>query len=123
MGNLISPDYVTSHFKYVIDKNSLKHIRFHDLRHTCASLLIANHIPLKAVQDWLGHANFQTTANIYSHLDFSSRVKSAETIANVLGDSQSGFDSKRDKPKNENRGRKKKSSDTADTADLNFNIL
>ena len=99
MGNLISPDYVTSHFKYVIDKNSLKHIRFHDLRHTCASLLIANHIPLKAVQDWSGHANFQTTANIYSHLDFSSRVESAETIANVLGDARSGIDSKRDNPK------------------------
>ena len=61
MGDLITPEYVTTHFKYVIDKNGLKHIRFHDLRHTCASLLIANHIPLKAVQDWLGHANFQTT--------------------------------------------------------------
>lgn len=53
MGSLITPEYVTTHFKYVIDKNGLKHIRFHDLRHTCASLLIANHIPLKAVQDWL----------------------------------------------------------------------
>ena len=118
MGNLITPEYVTMHFKYVIDKNSLKHIRFHDLRHTCASLLIANHIPLKAVQDWLGHANFQTTANIYSHLDLSSRVESAETIANVLGDAQSGLESKRDNPKKENRGRKKKSSDTKDTASV-----
>ncbi len=81
MGNLITPNYVTSHFKYVIDKNGLKFIRFHDLQHTCASLLIANHILLKAVQDWLGHANFQTTANIYSHLDFSSRVESAEAIS------------------------------------------
>ena len=60
-GNLIKPEYVTSHFRYIVDKNGLKHLRFHDLRHTCASLLIANHIPLKAIQDWLGHANFQTT--------------------------------------------------------------
>lgn len=37
MGNLITPEYVTSHFKYVIDKNGLKHLRFHDLRHTCVS--------------------------------------------------------------------------------------
>ena len=52
-GNLIKPEYVTSHFRYVVDKNGLRHLRFHDLRHTCASLLIANHIPLKAIQDWL----------------------------------------------------------------------
>ncbi|MCM1226682.1 MAG: hypothetical protein NC320_04545 [Clostridium sp.] len=56
--------------------------------------------------------------DIYSHLDFSSRVESAETIANVLGDAQSGIDIKRDKSKKENRGRKKKSSDTADTASV-----
>ena len=115
-GNLIKPDYVTSHFRYIVDKNGLRHLRFHDLRHTCASLLIANHIPLKAIQDWLGHANFQTTANIYSHLDFSSRVESAETIANVLGDARSGIDSNRDEPRNETRVRKKKSSDSSESS-------
>lgn len=57
-GMLIKPEYVTTHFKYVISKNELRHLRFHDLRHTCASLLLANHIPLKSIQDWLGHANF-----------------------------------------------------------------
>lgn len=91
--------------------NGLRHLRFHDLRHTCASLLIANHIPLKAIQDWLGHANFQTTANIYSHLDFSSRVESAETISSILGDAETGINSKRTEPKQETRGRKKKKSD------------
>ena len=110
-GNLIKPEYVTSHFRYVVDKNGLRHLRFHDLRHTCASLLIANHIPLKAIQDWLGHANFQTTANIYSHLDFSSRVESAETISSILGDAETGINSKRTEPKQETRGRKKKKSD------------
>ena len=106
---LIKPEYVTTHFKYVISKNKLRHLRFHDLRHTCASLLLANHIPLKSIQDWLGHANFETTANIYSHLDFSSRVESADMITGVLGDAESSFTRDAELVKHSKRGRKPKS--------------
>lgn len=84
-GKLITPNFVTSHFKYIIQKNKLKHIRFHDLRHSCASLLLANGVSMKAIQEWLGHSTFNVTANFYSHLDFHSKVESAETIAKVLG--------------------------------------
>ena len=84
-GKLITPNFVTTHFKYIIKKNKLKHIRFHDLRHSCASLLLANGVSMKAIQEWLGHSTFNVTANFYSHLDFHSKVKSAETIAKVLG--------------------------------------
>lgn len=84
-GKLITPNFVTSHFKYIIKKNKLKHIRFHDLRHSCASLLLANGVSMKAIQEWLGHSTFNVTANFYSHLDFHSKVESAETIAKVLG--------------------------------------
>jgi len=108
-GILITPEYVTSHFGYVVKKNELKHLRFHDLRHTCASLLIANHIPLKSIQDWLGHANFQTTANIYSHLDFSSRIESADMITSILGDSETGIETSTEISRNVKRGRKPKS--------------
>ena len=53
-----------------------------------ASLLLANGISMKAIQEWLGHSTFNVTANFYSHLDFHSKVESAETIAKVLdGDS------------------------------------
>ena len=84
-GNMISPGYVTQHFHYIITKNGLKHLRFHDLRHSCASLLLANDIPMKAIQEWLGHSNFAITANLYSHLEYNAKVSSAETIARVLG--------------------------------------
>ena len=84
LGKLISPDYVTSHFKYVVTKHGLRHLRFHDLRHSCASLLLANDVPMKSIQEWLGHSNYTITANLYSHLEYNAKVISAETIARVL---------------------------------------
>lgn len=85
LGKMITPNYVTQHFHYVVTKNGMKHLRFHDLRHSCASLLLANDIPMKAIQEWLGHSNFAITANLYSHLEYNAKVNSAETIARVLG--------------------------------------
>ena len=82
---MISPSYVTQHFHYIVTKSGMKHLRFHDLRHSCASLLLANDIPMKAIQEWLGHSNFAITANLYSHLEYNAKVNSAETIARVLG--------------------------------------
>lgn len=62
----------------------MKKMRFHDLRHSCASLLLANGIPLKQIQEWLGHSDFSTTANIYAHLDYSSKITSAQAMENGL---------------------------------------
>ena len=84
MGNLLRPDYLSQHFQIVLKKNDLKHIRFHDLRHSCASLLLASGVSLKEIQDWLGHSDFSTTANIYSHLEYGAKVKSANKIAENL---------------------------------------
>lgn len=83
-GNLIKPDRVTKTFKKLIVRNNLKNIRFHDLRHSCASLLLANGINMKEIQLYLGHSSFNTTANLYSHVDSSSNVKSANIMASVL---------------------------------------
>ena len=47
-------------------------------RHSCASLLYANGIDLKAIQEWLGHSTITTTANTYTHFDFSKKIQSAE---------------------------------------------
>ncbi len=84
-GKMISPNYVTGHFHYIITKQNMKQLRFHDLRHSCASLLLAHDIPMKAIQEWLGHSNFAITANLYSHLEYNAKINSAETIAKVLG--------------------------------------
>lgn len=85
IGRLILPSRLTHTFGKTLKKNKLRHIRFHDLRHSCASLMLANNVPMKQIQEWLGHADFGTTANIYSHLDYSSKLDSANTISNVFG--------------------------------------
>ena len=84
MGDRIKANYLTAAFPAFLKKNGLPHIRFHDLRHSCASLLLANGVPLKQIQEWMGHSDFSTTANIYAHLDYSSKISSACAMENGL---------------------------------------
>lgn len=84
LGNLMNPNYLTSQFPQYIQKHGCKRMRFHDLRHSCASLLLANGVPLKQIQEWLGHSDFSTTANIYAHLDYSSKLSSASAMVNGM---------------------------------------
>ena len=84
MGNILKPGYLTTSFPLLLEKNGLRKIRFHDLRHSCASLLLANGVPMKQIQEWLGHSDFSTTANIYAHLDFNSKISSAQAMITGL---------------------------------------
>lgn len=83
IGELVKPGYITQHFPIVLKNNGMRKIRFHDLRHSCASLLYANGVSLKEIQEWLGHSDIATTSNIYTHLDFNSKIKSANAIIGV----------------------------------------
>ena len=82
--NIFNPRSVTANFSKLLEQNGLRHIRFHDLRHSCASLLLANGVPMKQIQEWLGHSDIGTTANIYSHLDYKSKITSANVMDNIL---------------------------------------
>ena len=84
MGERWKPRYLSDGFKRILEQNGLRRIRFHDLRHTCASLLLANNVPMKKIQEWLGHSDFSTTANIYAHLDFQSKISLAEAMLTGL---------------------------------------
>ena len=66
----------------------MREIRFHDLRHSCASLQLANGIPMKLIQEWLGHSDMGTTANVYSHVDSESKKMNADAIASALGENK-----------------------------------
>lgn len=79
-GRPYSPDYVSHRFNDLLKKHNLQHIRFHELRHSCASMLIAMGWSLKDVQEWLGHSDIQMTANIYSHLEIARKNKIAASL-------------------------------------------
>ena len=85
VGRLLSPHFLTDQFEMIMKEAGLRQIRFHDLRHSSASLLLANGVPLKNIQEWLGHSDFSTTANIYAHLDASSKQNTADAMLRSLG--------------------------------------
>ena len=85
LGELMKPSYVTEHFAAIIQALGLRKIRFHDLRHTFASILLSNDEPLIKVSRFLGHSDISTTANIYAHLDKSNKQSSADIMTGVLG--------------------------------------
>ena len=84
LGGLIRPNRVTQRFADLIKQYGLRKIRFHDLRHTFASILINQDVPLLNVSTFLGHSDLSTTANIYAHLDKSKKQESADVISSIF---------------------------------------
>ena len=80
-GKPYAPDYITSKFSKILKKYGFPHIRFHDLRHSCASLLVSQGFSLKDVQEWLGHSDFSITANLYAHLDTQRKTNIAKSMS------------------------------------------
>ena len=83
-GKLIKPDTLSEQFQRIIKENHLRRIRFHDLRHSCANLLISARVPLIEVQQWLGHSTISTTADLYSHLEYAHKERNADTILQMM---------------------------------------
>jgi len=77
--------YVITHFKKVISETGLPNIRFHDLRHTVATLLLSKEINPKIVQEQLGHSSINLTLNTYSHVIKSMRGIAANALEEVVG--------------------------------------
>ncbi len=84
-GKLYDPDYISKHFKKLLKKNDLKRIRFHDLRHSCAALLLSEGRELYDVSEWLGHSDVNITAKFYGHLDMKRKKDLGNTIGNSIG--------------------------------------
>jgi integrase len=62
------PWTLTRKFERILKRAGLPHIRFHDLRHTCATLMLCEGVHIKIVQELLGHADVTITLNTYSHV-------------------------------------------------------
>lgn len=85
IGMIVNPNTLTNHFQKFLEQHGLPKIRFHELRHSCASLLLACGVSMKEIQEWLGHSAISTTADIYSHLNYSSKLNVANTLTNAFG--------------------------------------
>ena len=73
-------DDVTKWFNRFLKRHNLKHMRFHDLRHTHATLLISNGVNMKVVSSRLGHSSINTTLNLYTHTLSEDDKKASEII-------------------------------------------
>lgn len=82
-GSAVRPDYIYKKSKDVMKKAGLKEIRFHDLRHTAASLL-ARHVSPKQLQEFLGHENISTTFGIYTHVLDEQRVATSNEMSKII---------------------------------------
>ena len=67
-----------------MEVNNLKHIRFHDLRHSHVTMLIDAKVPLKVISERVGHSSVNTTLNIYSHALKEMDQEASDKISNVL---------------------------------------
>ena len=83
-GSPIYPRTVTSWFAEFVKRNDLPHVSIHSLRHTNATLLIANGTDLRTVSKRLGHSNMTTTGNIYTHAIQTADERAAETLNDIL---------------------------------------
>jgi integrase len=67
-GGFFDADHVGAMFKKLLKKADLPDVRFHDMRHSVATILLAAKIDLKVVSELLGHSSVATTADIYAHV-------------------------------------------------------
>ena len=84
MGMLLQPDFVSQKFQQILAKYGLRPIRFHDLRHSCATIMLYLNYTMKDVQQWLGHSNYNFTANTYVHSSKQAQLQMAESFADRL---------------------------------------
>ncbi len=86
MATPVNPEnLVNRSFKPLFEKAALPTIRFHDLRHTCATLLLSQGVHPKLVQELLGHATIAMTLDTYSHYLPSMGDQAAGAMGDVLG--------------------------------------
>lgn len=91
IGMLLQPDFVSQKFQQLLVKYNLRKIRFHDLRHSCATIMMYLGYSMKDIQTWLGHSNYSFTANTYVHSSTESHIQMAQTFSEQLPALETGI--------------------------------
>jgi integrase len=84
IGTPIEPSNLRREFNELIDKAGVRRIRFHDLRHTCATLLFAQGVAPRVVMDVLGHSTLSITMDLYAHVMPSALIDAASAMDAAL---------------------------------------
>ena len=85
VGRAILPGNLTQRsFRPLLNRAGLPRIRFHDLRHGAATLLLSEGVPAKVVSEMLGHASVALTLDVYSHVTKSMQQDAANAMARAL---------------------------------------
>ena len=89
-GTLIPPNYITHHFKEVLDTNNInnpdnqiRQYKYHSLRHSVGTLLSQNNVNQKSIQTYLGHKSIRSS-EIYQHANYNNQLFSSSIIAEQL---------------------------------------
>jgi len=83
-GNLLKPGYISRKHSEILEANHFPHIRFHDLRHSCATMLLAKGVSLDKIKEWLGHSDIAMTMR-YAHLNVSAaKHEMADIMSNLI---------------------------------------
>ena len=85
VGTVIEPRNLTRFFDELMVKADVRRIRFHDLSHTCASMLLAQGVPARVVMDVLGHSQLAITTDLYSHVMPTALREAADAMDRALG--------------------------------------
>jgi integrase len=83
------------YFRPILERAGLPRIRLHDLRHSCATLLLAGNVNPKIVQELLGHANIAMTLDTYSHILPGMMAPAVDAMEDVLDDAPTKYDHER----------------------------
>ena len=83
-GGPISPDSVNNMLKRVLARAGIPKVRFHDLRHTFATIALQNGVDIKTVSGMLGHFSAGFTLDTYAHVTTAAQKEAAQTMGNVL---------------------------------------
>ena len=83
-GTPVHPDHLADRFERLVKASGLPRIRFHDLRHTAATLSLAAGVPAEVISDRLGHARRSCTVDVYTHVVPSTATNAAQRLAGVI---------------------------------------
>lgn len=94
-----NPTAITKRFRIMLERAHCKHVRFHDLRHTFATMALENGMDVKTLSAMIGHVSSETTLNIYSHVTDTMKAQAAVKIDREIGGTNAEMPEAKDEPR------------------------